>query len=388
MIPFWRRVALAAAGCLVACPGFFALGAAPASGAGRAGVPLPSAVETSNGSWAVLPMGELSNTSNTFWQVLHGAPGSSHWSVVTPEGVANNGGVVAGASAASTLIGTLPSGLLRFSPLSLSVNGGANWSPVFLPGALAARPDALADGGDRAAASLAIVGTTVLRARSGLTSWSSLVSLHRLNRAAPRCDASALDAVAVGPTGNPLVAAACRRGGTVAVFSRPGGSWMDIGPTPPRALAGWSTNVLRLESGGPVTTALVAASRDNHTMLVAYWQRDGGWSASAPLALPGDGAVLASSLGAAGSVAVTTGPKGAPLGYDLVPGGAWTRLPALPPDTSALGPLETGIGLGGPSLDAFTVAGTALGVYALTPAGTGWAKVQSTQVPLAYGSSS
>jgi hypothetical protein len=97
--------------------------------------------------------------------------------------------------------------------------------------------------------------------------------------------------------------------------------------------------------------------------------------------------LLASSVGEAGTVAVVVGPKSAPDGYDLVPGGAWTRLPALPPATSALGPLEPGAGLGGPSLDAFTVVGAALSVFALTPSGAAWSKVQSGQVPLAYGSS-
>jgi hypothetical protein len=92
-------------------------------------------------------------------------------------------------------------------------------------------------------------------------------------------------------------------------------------------------------------------------------------------------------VGVEGTVAVVLGSRRAAAGYDLLPGGRWTRLPPLPPATSALGPLEPGVGFGGSSLDAFTVAGTALGVYALTPSGTAWAKVQSTEVPLAYGSS-
>jgi hypothetical protein len=334
-------------------------------------------------------MGELSSPLNTFWQVLHAASGFSQWSVVTPQGVADNGGLVVGASAVSTLIGTLPSQGLRFSPLSMSTDGGSNWNPVLLPGGLAARPDALATAGTTTGGSLAIVGTTVLRARPGFASWSPLVSLRRLDRATPRCGATALDAVAVAPSGAALVATGCRSGGIVAVFTPSAGSWTQVGTTLPRRMGASSTVVVRLESGGAVTTALVAAHRNgrNVNALVALWQKAGGWTASAPLALPSNGSLLASAVGPGGTVAVVVGPKSAPVAYDLVPGSAWTRLPPLPPATSALGPLEAAVGLGGPSLDAFTVAGTQLGVFALTPSGTEWTKAQSIQVPLAYGSS-
>jgi hypothetical protein len=384
-----RLAALLALGaCIVASVAGVPFGVSPASAAPSEGAPLSSATETATGSWVVLPMGLLSEPLNTFWQVLHSGAGSSQWSVVTPEGVADNGGVVIGASPVSAIVGTLPSQGLRFSPLAASDDGGTSWSPIFLPGALAARPDVLADAAGTSGGSLAIVGATVLRARSGLTSWSPVVSLRRLGRASPRCDANVLDAVAVAPTGSPLVATGCRRGGGVAVFAPSGGSWTQAGPTLPRALRGWSSSVLRLESGGTVTTALVAARRGDRRVLVALWHQAGRWTASVALGLPPNRPLLASSVGASGTVAVVVGSKGTPVGYDLVPGSPWTRLPALPPATSALGPLTTGVSQGGPSLDAFTVAGTVLGVYALTPAGTAWVKIQSTQVPLAYGSSS
>jgi hypothetical protein len=385
------------AACLFVCLAGISLCAQSASGAALVGAPLSSGVQTAGGSWAVLPMGDLSDPLNTFWQVLHAGPGSSQWSVVTPRGVADNGGLVAGASAVSALVGTLPSQLLRFSPLSVSADGGSSWSPALLPGGLAARPDALADaggaggsgGGGASVGSLAIVGTTVWRAGTRPASWLPLVSLRRLDRASSRCGATTLDAVAVTATGTPLVATGCRRGGMVAVFTPSGRSWAQVGTTLPRRSGAFSTSVVRLESAGTLTTALVAAGRSGRAAnaLFALWRRTGVWTASARLGLPANGQLLASSVGATGTVAVVVGTKSAPVAYDLVPGGAWTRLPPLPPGTNALGPLETGVGLGGPTLDAFTVAATALGVYALTPSGTEWAKVQSTQITLAYGSS-
>jgi hypothetical protein len=38
-------------------------------------------------------------------------------------------------------------------------------------------------------------------------------------------------------------------------------------------------------------------------------------------------------------------------------------------------------------IDAFTVNGGSLGVFALTPSGAKWVRVQSSEIPLAYGSS-
>jgi hypothetical protein len=122
------------------------LGCGLAATAAQAAVdaPLVSAVSTSTDSWVTLPMGDLSDPSTTFWELFHAASGSSHWSLVTPPGVADNGGLVQSSSAGAALVGVLPSDLLRFSPLAQSADGGGSWVPAFLPGALAPVPDALA----------------------------------------------------------------------------------------------------------------------------------------------------------------------------------------------------------------------------------------------------
>jgi len=73
--------------------------------------------------------------------------------------------------------------------------------------------------------------------------------------------------------------------------------------------------------------------------------------------------------------------------FDVDAGGAWSPLPQPPSRTMALAMA------GGPPtsdnepVDAFTVDGGSLGVYALTPSGATWVRVQSSQIPLAYGSS-
>jgi hypothetical protein len=335
-------------------------------------------------------MGQLSDPTNTFWQVLRADPGSSRWSLVTPPGVADNGGLVAGASARSTIVGTLPSGLLRFSPLSVSTNGGTSWSPVFLPGGLPARPDALAVAAGPTGGSLAMVGTRVLRAGPGFASWSTLVSLHRLTRASPRCDADALEAVAAAPDGAPLVATGCRRAGVVGVFTTSAAGWTQTGAVLPARLAGGSANVLRLETSGTQTVALVATISGNRRALVTL-RRTGTerWATSAPLALAEGDAVRATAVGLGGTVSVLLGSKSTRSAAEISPGGAWTSLPAPPAGTVALaGVAPNPATYGGLALDAFAVVGgTGLRVYVLTPAGTKWVRVQSTQVPLAYGSS-
>jgi hypothetical protein len=335
-------------------------------------------------------MGQLSDPSNTFWQVLRAEPGSSRWSVVTPRGVADNGGLVAGVSAGSTMVGTLPSGFLRFSPVSVSANGGTSWSPVFLPGGLAARPDALAVAAYPTGGSLAIVGTRVLRAGPAFAPWSTLVSLRKLTRASPRCDADALEAVAAAPDGAPLVATRCRRAGVVGVFTTSAGGWTQIGTVLLGRLVGWSASVLRLEASGTETVALVAATHGNRRALVTLRRSGMGlWETSAPLAVAAGDAVRATAVGLGGSVSVLLGSNSSLSAAELPPGGAWASLPVPPAGTEALAWVTpSATTFGGIALDAFAVVGgTGLRVYALTPAGAKWVQAQSTQVPLAYGSS-
>jgi hypothetical protein len=335
-------------------------------------------------------MGDLSKQTDTFWQLLHAAPGSSRWSLVTPPGVADNGGLVAGASAGSIVVAVLPSRLLRFSPLAQSNDGGRSWNPVFLPGVVAARPDALAVPLTPAGGATAVVtGGGALVASKSLSSWSPLVMATGLARVSPGCGVTALDAVAIVPGGDPAVATGCRRGGEVGVFTRTGGEWQSDGITLDGSLRGSSTEVLRLQVTGSTTTALVSARRAGRTALVALWRTGAApWTASSPLPLGATSGVLSTSVGTDGALAVLLGARGRrPVAYHAVAGGAWLPLPLPPPSTTALS-FTPGTGdLGASGVAAFTVHGESLGVFALTPAGSRWVRVQSSRIPLAYGSS-
>ncbi len=382
------------AACSLACLLSAAFLPAPADAAG-ARAPLESGISTSADSWVIIPMGDLSDRNNTFWQLFHAAPGSSHWSLVTPPGVADNGGLVAGAGAGagagSILAGILPSNLLRFSPLSQSGNGGTSWSPRFFPTGLALLPDALAYQAAAPGGALAVTGggARALVAPSSLSSWSTLVSASDLRRVSRACGVSSLDAVAILPTGAPLVAAGCDRGGQVGLFTRTTGRWQASGPMLQGSLRGTATEVLRLAVTGSTTTALVWASRAGHRALVAFWGSGGGrWTASSPLAASPGTTVLSTAVSANGALAVLTGAAGGSREVlDIDAGGAWSPLPRPPSRSMALAMPAGPQTLDSMPVDVFTVDGGSLGVYALTPSGATWVRVQSSQIPLAYGSS-
>jgi len=352
--------------------------------------PLESAVSTSSGSWVILPMGDLSDQDNTFWQLFHAAPGSPHWSLVTPPGVADNGGLAAGASAGSILVGVLPSRLLRFSPLSQSADGGASWGPIFLPSGLAPLPDALAYQGAPPGGAIAVVGggARALAAPANLSAWSPLVSAADLSRVSPGCGVTTLDAVAILPTGTPLVGTGCRRGGSVGFFTRTAGSWQPSGFVLGGSLRRSATEVLRLAVVGSTTTALVSASRAGHRVLVALWRTDGvPWTASPPLVVTSGMSVLSTAVSSSGAFAVLTGNRGRRVAVEIAARGPWTPLPGPPSRTAALAMPAGPETIDSVPVDAFTVDGGSLGVFALSPSGQGWSRVQSSQVPLAYGSS-
>ena len=110
---------------------------------------LATAITTAAGtSWAIVVMGGSSAQHDDFWQLFARPAGATKWRQVTPAGVADNGGLVAGVTGAGSLVaGFRPSQDLSFSPLAATADSGASWSaggPVN-PG-LADVPDALAGG--------------------------------------------------------------------------------------------------------------------------------------------------------------------------------------------------------------------------------------------------
>jgi hypothetical protein len=355
------------------------------------GAPLAAALTTASGSWAVVAMGQSGVALNTFWQVFFRAPGATSWTLVTPTGVADNGGLTLTAAAdGSITVGFEPSQRLNFSPLARSDDEGSSWTPALVPAALVAAPDAMAVA-SRSGPALALVrhGAAPIMASSGsLLRWVPLPGSRSLSgTAATRCGVEGLDAVAFGTSATPMLGTGCGRPGQVGVFARSSGSssgsWRLIGPMLGGALAGSSTRVLRLNASG-ATTALAAAAAGGRTVLLGLWRAStGAWSESPPLSLGRTQRVLATAIGVSGEQLVFLSKPGTNGELELAsgPGHHWTALASPPEGTMTLALLGNG------TVDAFSVNGTRLRIFTLAPNQSMWALSQSINVPIAYGSS-
>ena len=104
--------------------------------------PLATSLAVPGGpSWAVVEMGGSSARHDNFWQLLARPAGAAHWALVTPPGVADNGGLVAASPGGLALVaGFNPSQDLTFSPLASTRDGGARWTPGAAAGRAGQRP--------------------------------------------------------------------------------------------------------------------------------------------------------------------------------------------------------------------------------------------------------
>jgi hypothetical protein len=376
----------------------------PASPPAEIRPPLAGSLTVPGGtSWAVVDMGGSSATNENFWQLLARPAGTAKWTLATPPGVADNGGLVAASLGGPALVtGFNPSQDLKFSPLATSRDSGARWTPGLLPAGLAAAPSALAAGPGGRLIALTNRGLAETSA-PGRTGWTRLASLASLaaTPAGRSCGLKSLTAAAFSLSGMPLLAGECASPGVAGIFAYSGGSWHQAGPALPAALAYRRVSVLRLTTARRRTVALLtAAAPGGGASLAAAWASAGGrWALSAPLPL-GGARVLSTATGtAAGELsaraasAASPGPVSA-AGIVLStgraetiadPDGNWQQLPALPAHAAALvlGP--------GQQISVLAPSGSILTSWRLTRARTHaviWTKTQVLRVPVPYGSSS
>ena len=345
---------------------------------------LNTSLATTAGTWAAVVMGDTGTSDNAFSQLFTRPAGSISWKLVTPPGVATNGGFVLATQGSRSLIAGFRPGVdLTFSALTATRDDGTNWQPgsPLQPG-LADVPDALAaaPGGGRMLALL--LGGTVTQSTDQGTHWTTLPGLRSLagTAAGRRCSPAALTAVSLTPAGTQLAAATCTRPGIAGIFSYTAGRWQAAGPSLPASLAGTATGVLRLTSTPAGNEALLAAGTGTAASLLATWTGDGDahWTVSAPLRL-GAAAVRSAGFGSAGTAwAVLTDGRAETIGS---PAATWRALPAVPPGTAALAPGPDG------GFDALAVSGSKLTIWQLSPGATGWTTTQVINVPIEYGSS-
>jgi hypothetical protein len=357
-------------------------GGAPAGkpAAAAATSPLATSLAAADGTaWAVAAMG--GTAENSFWELFARPAGSTRWDLVTPPGVADNGGLVAAAPPAGRRLDVAfrPSQGLSFSPLALTSDGGNTWGTGLIDAPVAAAPDALAAGTGTMLALLA--DGTIDQAAAPGANWTRLAAPGAIAAtwAGRGCQVTGLTAVALTPVGTPLAAASCARPGSVGIFARAAGTWQTTAPELPATLADRSVRVLRLTGTPTADIAVLRAGTGAAAVLLVAWTGDGAsWTVSPPLTV-GPAQVSASGTGSDGAVWVLL-PSGR---AEIVsgPGAAWRALPTTPPGTAALA-----AGQGDSPPQALAVARGKLTVYALTTAGA-WSKTQVITVPIQYGSS-
>ena len=346
--------------------------------------PLPSlalSASASGTTWASLELGGSASDFNNFWQLFARRPGAATWELVTPPGMASNGGfALAGPAGRSFLAAFRPSQNITYSPLVSSADNGAHWSTGQVATGLAGVPDALATG-PASSSLLALTAHGVELSRDGGSGWASLATRASLaaTAAGRKCGPARFTATSFSPGGTPLAAAACTRPGAAGIFAYSGNGWKAAGPTLPAALAGQPVTVLRLSTAGSHEVALLAVGSKRSATVVAGWTgRSGRWVLSPVLRTHGQ-RVLSASLGADGSVGlVLSGSRGATVAG---PGASWRPLATLPADTQALvlGP--------GTSIEALAGHQTKMTVWALGQGPAGWVRKQVVNVPIPYGSS-
>lgn len=354
-----------------------------AKASGIAPPPLATSVASIDGtSWAVVEMGGSAAQHNNFWELFARPAKADKWTLVTPLGVASNGGIaVAPTGAQSAVAAFLPSQDLMFSPLATTVNGGAAWSqgaaPV-TPG-LGQMPDTLAAGPDGQL--LALTRTGEVQAGTGLgATWKSLTTEKALAKtsAGRACALTSLTATAWTATGTELLGGTCTRPTRAGIFALRGG-WQAIGPA--LSAAAGPVSVVALESVGPRLAAVLAVgSGSGAAVLVAWSTNDGGsWTLSPALAA-GTRKLESVSVGAASSVGVVLADgRGETIGFQSA---SWQSLPTLPAGTATLASGPDG------QFDAIAVHAGTLTAWQLSAATARWGLLQRTEVQIPYGSSS
>jgi hypothetical protein len=355
---------------------------------------LATSIETSAGSWAVVPMGHLDDPLNTFWQLFFRPDGGSRWtdkdSVLA---VATNGGIVlATGDGRSLVVGVRASSLLKFSPLMVTPDGGSPWSAGSPVNALAEEPDALAVGaGGVSLALTASGGGEVVESAAGLAGWHEVTAVSGLGQssAGRSCGLASMTAVAVVGA-QPVIGADCRNAGKVGIFTGAGaagaaGAWRLVGPSLPAALDHGTVTVLGLQRTTSGLRAVLEVSKGDDSRLVAAWTTGVGatWSVSPVLDL-GSRKVL--SIGPDGSTGlfVLESLSGTSDAVEVVSGAgaSWSGVPAPPVNT------ETLVFDRGGTVDALAVDDTVFTDWELTDGAAGWTKTQVVHVPIQFGSSS
>jgi hypothetical protein len=351
-----------------------------------ASLALATSIETSDGTWATIPMGHLDQPLNTFWQLFFRPGGTARWTnEVSSLAVATNGGLlIASPGGPQLAVGIRPSDLLSFSPVLVQPSHGQPWSPVAPVASLAAHPNALAVGAHGRALALSTSGQRgeVLASTPDMASWGVVTTGSALASSAPgrACVIGSLTAVGWAE-GHVAVAAACRTAGVVGILVRSAGGWRLAGPKLP--VAGTVT-VRALVPTAVGLCALLTVSDASHTSLYAAWMvSPTAWRLSPALQIPSAQVLSVGPDGSSGTYVVLHRREAAVTSAFTIagPGKSWSTLPAPPAHTVTLafGPRGT--------LDALSADNTVFTDWTLARGSAHWTRIQTTTVPIEFGTS-
>ncbi len=343
--------------------------------------PLTTSMPVAAGTWVVVPVG-ASSGEGRFWELLWSPSHSARWSLVTPPGVQDNGGLtLAPSPRGTTFAGFVPSDNLHFSPLARTADQGRSWSPDLLPEGLAAGPDSLAAGaGDALLALTPRHGGEVLDRFAHGASWRPLVSAGSLaaTAAAHECGLASLGAVAFGSGRYPSVGGACEHPGQIGEYVDDRGTWHHAAPVVPAGLNGYTADVLRLTDTPAGTFSLASLTYGSKEELIAAWSQDGGrdWLQAKALRLRAGQNLISAGPGPHHEAYVLAGRTDGSetLAVSAGPAAPWRSSPPPPTGMAAVALLDDG------KIDGFTVRGKTIEEWSLAVGGQAWHRGQVIHV--------
>jgi hypothetical protein len=346
--------------------------------------PLATSLPSAAGSWALLPAGASSGEEH-FWELLHRGASNANWSLVTPPGVQDNGGLAIAAAGSTLLAGFIPSYNLHFSPLALTSDGGATWTPDLLPGGLTAVPDSLALSSDgRAYALLAKDGGEIVVRNVPGGEWRSLTTSRALAAApvAGGCGLTSIDAIASAPSGGLLVGGACAHTGQIGEYAYTRGGWRAAAPPTPAALRGDVNRVLSLVSTSGTKFTLVDFPSASQNTLIAAWSTDEGhsWTEAPPQVMGArEGLIAAGPAPHSHTFLLVSTPHGNRLRIGA-PSTPWRATPRPPAGTATVALSGAG------EVDALAVHGYNIADWRLVGTPPAWQRVGTLHVSVSVSS--
>lgn len=367
-------------------------------------LPLSTSINTSQGTWAVFPMGDLSNHFNRFWQLFYQPPNSSSWTNLVKEvATATNGGLSITSNSTQTVVAIRPSFYLQFTPIISTRDQGSTWSNGLLDHKLATYPNSLALGSNNEA--LAVVdapgGNQVYASTRNLDTWKFSIDLKKLKqlRGSRLCQPTKITAVSyLGDTG--IIGVDCSTPGMFGLYRYNGSAWQFSGGHLPSDLSNFRISVVGIDtvrSGAEVL--LDNRSRNQVTLAVASIESSQNfaysmkWTTSHILSINGKarliclspisngGFYVLDSTRSGGTTLYQFSMPNSTLTKGIAPLGTWTVLSSPPIGTQDVVSGSNSLPL------AMQVNKTSLSIWSLNQTTRKWDLSQSSHVSIQFGSS-